>query len=55
MNGGIDDDILVQFLTRQYLDGEDIPDLLLVREDISDDSFLEFLRSQKIDVEYPKI
>ncbi len=55
VNGGIDDDILVQFLTRQYLDGEDIPDLLLVREDISDDSFLEFLRSQKIDVEYPKI
>ncbi len=66
VSGGIDDDILVQFLTRRYIgsgqwtvDNEqsyaDLPQLLLLREEIQDESFLDFLRLQKIDVEYPKI
>lgn len=66
VSGGIDDDILVQFLTRQYIfsgqwtvDNEkssvDLPQLLLLREEIQDESFLDFLRLQKVDVEYPKI
>lgn len=55
VSSGLDEDILVQFLMRQYLDTQDLPDLLLVREDILDAAFLEFLRDNKITVEYPKI
>lgn len=33
----------------------DLPQLLLLREEIQDESFLDFLRLQKVDVEYPKI
>jgi excinuclease ABC subunit C len=50
-----DDDIVVQFLTRQYLDAEDLPDLILSRAEIVDEAFLEFLRWQKISIEYPQI
>lgn len=55
VSSGLDEDILVQFLMRQYLDTADLPDLLLVREDIVDTAFLEFLHENKIALEYPQI
>ncbi len=49
------EDVIVQFLMRQYLDGEDVPDVLLLREEIQDEAFLDYLRNTKIVLEYPKI
>lgn len=43
------------FLMRQYLDKDDIPDLLILSEEILDASLSEFLRSLHISVEYPQI
>lgn len=40
---------------RQYLDKNDIPDLLILSEGISDPSFLEFLKTLHIAIEYPQI
>jgi excinuclease UvrABC nuclease subunit len=45
----------VQFLTRQYVDTDDLPSLILSRVAIIDEAFLEFLSSQKISIEYPQI
>jgi hypothetical protein len=51
---------MIAFLMRQYLspdeiDISDLPDLLLCQGDFVDVSFIEFLRSQKIQLEIPKI
>ena len=40
---------------RQYVDMEDIPDLLILSEEIGDDAFLTFLKKAKVSVEYPQI
>jgi excinuclease ABC subunit C len=50
-----DDDIIVQFLTRQYLDNDDTPDILLLKESLWDAAFIEFLWDKNIRIEYPKI
>lgn len=50
-----DEDILIGFLTRQYLEGEDLPDILITAKEIQDDAFLEFLSLKKIHQEIPKI
>ncbi len=66
VSSGLDENILVQFLMRQYIENEewrmkneeywaDLPGLLLLREEIKDTAFLEFLRENKIALEYPKI
>lgn len=47
--------IAVSFLMRQYIEWDDIPEILLLGEEIIDDSFLEFIRSTGITIEYPKI
>lgn len=54
---GIDEgeDIMVSFLMRQYVDGEDTPGLLLLVIDLVDDSFRDFLGSLHIQIEIPKI
>jgi excinuclease ABC subunit C len=49
------DDGVVGFLMRQYIDTDDLPDVLLVREDILDDAFQSFLLDKKITLEIPKI
>lgn len=49
------DAIAVSFLMRQYLENDDIPDLLLLADTIGDESFYEFLKSSRISVEYPQI
>lgn len=59
------DDVIPEFLMRQYIGSEewrmkneelgDTPDLLLLQNNISDDSFWEFLSEHKIKVEVPKI
>jgi hypothetical protein len=40
---------------RQYVDLEDIPDILILAEEIVDEAFLGFLKSAKIALEYPQI
>ncbi len=59
---GIDEgeDIMIAFLMRQYIsidaiESADIPDILLCSREFSDTGFMEFLRSQKIQLEIPKI
>jgi excinuclease ABC subunit C len=54
---GVDEweDGVVGFLMRQYIDTDDLPDVLLVREDIVDDAFQSFLLSKKISIEIPRI
>jgi len=52
------DDIIVEFLMRQYVVNEalwDCPDLLLLQSELQDEAFIEFLKGQKIKVEIPKI
>lgn len=53
------DDVIVEFLMRQYLHddrwGEDFPDVLYIAVDIVDESFLGFLRKEKVKIEIPKI
>ncbi|MDD2694250.1 MAG: excinuclease ABC subunit UvrC [Candidatus Gracilibacteria bacterium] len=51
-------DIMTQFLLRQYTtDGnnDDTPELLLCQNEIEDEALIEFLKSQKVTVEAPKI
>jgi excinuclease UvrABC nuclease subunit len=43
------------FLTRQYLDEDNLPNALYSASEIQDDAFLDFLKSKKIDHEVPKI
>ena len=47
--------IVSSFLMRQYVDQEDIPDLLMLTETIDDEAFIAFLSSQKVAIEYPQI
>jgi hypothetical protein len=49
------EDGVVGFLMRQYIDTDDLPDVLLVREDIVDDAFQMFLSDKKISLEIPRI
>lgn len=49
------DGLLVAFLTKQYLDNEDLPDILITQDVITDESFLDFLKGKKITHEIPKI
>lgn len=52
------DDIVISFLMKQYSadDGTvDFPDLLILRDEIHDEAFLEYLRTMKIRIEYPHI
>jgi excinuclease ABC subunit C len=49
------EDGVVGFLMRQYIDTEDLPDVLLVRDDIVDGAFQSFLLSKKISIEIPRI
>ncbi len=54
------EDVIVQFLSRQYLDPDASmtdahPDLLLLSEEITDAWFLDLLDREKIALEYPKI
>ena len=52
------DDIVISFLMKQYSadDGTtDLPDLLILRDEIHDEAFLEYLRTMKIRIEYPQI
>jgi excinuclease ABC subunit C len=49
------EDIMVAFLMRQYLDGEDIPATILLSAELSDEAFGDFLKSLSIQVELPKI
>ena len=51
-------DIMTQFLIRQYTSDEnsdDTPELLLCQNEIEDEAFREFLKSQKVTFEVPKI
>ncbi len=54
---GIDEgeDIMIAFLMRQYIDTEDLPDILLSSTLFSDSSFSVFLNNKKIQHETPKI
>lgn len=54
---GIDEgeDIMIAFLMRQYIDTEDLPDILLSSMLFSDSSFSVFLNDKKIQHEIPKI
>jgi excinuclease ABC subunit C len=54
---GADDeeDLRTTFLTRQYLDEDNLPNALYSASEIQDDAFLDFLKSKKIDHEVPKI
>ena len=54
---GIDEweDIMISFLMRQYLDQEDIPDILLTAGIFLDSAFSIFLGDKKIQIEVPKI
>ncbi len=54
------EDIMIAFLMRQYTsidetDTPDFPDILLCQQEFTDSAFIEFLRSQKISLETPKI
>jgi excinuclease ABC subunit C len=52
------DDIVISFLMKQYSadDGTvDLPDLLILRDEIHDEAFLEYIRTMKIRIEYPQI
>ncbi|MBC7503551.1 excinuclease ABC subunit UvrC [Candidatus Gracilibacteria bacterium] len=51
------EDVMIAFLMRQYvvnIDG-DIPNILLCQRDFTDTAFVIFLKSQKIQLEIPKI
>ena len=50
-----DEDLMISFLTRQYLDTDDLPQILITMIDIGDEAFMQFLRDQKIRHEVPKI
>lgn len=54
---GIDEgeDIMIAFLMRQYIDTEDLPDILLSANLFLDSSFSTFLHDKKIQHETPKI
>lgn len=54
---GIDEgeDIMIAFLMRQYIDTEDLPDILLSVNTFLDSSFSVFLNEKKIQHEIPKI
>ena len=54
---GIDEgeDIMIAFLMRQYIDTEDLPDILLSVNTFLDSSFSTFLNDKKIQHETPKI
>jgi excinuclease ABC subunit C len=50
-----EEDILTSFLTRQYLDGDNLPSLLLLGFQVEDESFSSFLLEKWIQYEVPKI
>ncbi len=47
--------LATSFLMRQYLDNDDVPDVLLLSEVILDEAFLQFLKEEKVSLEYPQI
>ncbi len=49
------ENIVTSFLMRQYVDQEDVPDLLMLTETIDDEAFIAFLSSQRVAIEYPQI
>jgi excinuclease ABC subunit C len=49
------DNLSVSFLSRQYLEEDDLPDLLMLSDEILDEAFLDLLKSRKISLEYPQI
>lgn len=55
-----DEDIMIAFLMRQYVsiddtDSADLPDILLCQRGFDDSAFVEFLRSERIQFETPRI
>ena len=50
-----EEEVITSFLARQYVDEEDLPNILIVSSEPTDPVLFDFLTSKKIQLQVPKI